>query len=174
MDPTAPLFKARKHGKGKKPAGEHNPLSDAGALKATLSPSLLPHGPPSGKRQRSSTLPQFELDKWAVPIDYYLHLFHPAATGMGIENPPGESNHTRVLLDVIRMIHQDYRSAVDALVESVNILTEEIVALKAETPRPERPPPIPFKVAETKPLNVKPDSKPPLATRLPPLAPTPL
>ena len=109
-----------------------------------------------------------------MPIDYYVHLFNHTASGMGIENPPGESLHTMGLLDVIRMIHQDYRLAVDTLMESVDILMEEIVALKAETPYPETPTPIPFKVADTKPLDVRPDPKPPLPTRLPPPAQTPL
>jgi len=136
MDPTAPPFQARKRGKGKKTAGEHNPPSDAGPSTATSPPSILPQGPPSRQRhwQRSSTLLQFELDKWSVPIDYYIHPFNHAATSMAIENPPGEGNHTLVLLDAIRMIHRDYRSAVDELVESVGILTEETVALKAQKP----------------------------------------
>ena len=58
--------------------------------------------------------------------------------------------------------------------DSVDILTEDIVALKAENPRPETPTPIPFKVTDTKPLDVRPDPKPPLATRLPPPAQAPL
>jgi len=173
MGPTASPSKAHKGGKGKKPTGESHPPSDAGPSTATPPPSFLPHGPPSRKRQRSSTLPQFESDKWSVPIHYYAHLFNQAASGMGIENLPGESLHTIVLLDVIQMIHQDCRSAVDAIMESVDILTEEIVALKAETPRPKMPTPIPFKVANTKPLDVRPDPKPPLATRLAPPAQAP-
>ena len=64
------------------------------------------------------------------------------------------------------MIHKAYWSAIDALVEIVDIVTEEIGALKAETPRPETPPPIPFKVAEIKP-QVKPDPKPSLGTHPP-------
>ena len=34
------------------------------------------------------------------------------------------------------MIHKDYRSAVDALIESIDILTKEIVTLKGETHHP--------------------------------------
>lgn len=114
------------------------------------------------------------MDKWSTPVDYYIHLFNHAAAGMRIENLPKESVHIMVLVDVIRMIHQDHRSAIDALMESVDILSEEIVALKAETPRPEMPTPIPFKVAETKPLDVKPDPNPPLAMHPPPPACTTL
>lgn len=70
------------------------------------------------------------------------------------------------------MIHKDFRLVVNTLVESIDILTEEIVALKAHTPRPETPIPIAFKVAKTKPLEVDPATGLPLLTvHLPPLAP---
>jgi len=70
------------------------------------------------------------------------------------------------------MIHKDSRSAIDALVESIDILTEEIVAHKAETPHSETPTPIPFKVTENKPSRVDPISRPPPpAARLHPLTP---
>jgi len=64
---------------------------------------------------------------------------------------------------------------VDTLVESVDILTKEIVALKAETPRPETRTPIDFKVAKKKASEVDPVMRPlPLTLRLHPLAPVPM
>jgi len=66
-----------------------------------------------------------------------MRLFNQASTVHEGNNPPvGQNPQSCILLEVIRMIHKDYRSAVDALIESIDILTKEIVTLKGETPHP--------------------------------------
>jgi len=177
MDPSVPTFKARKRGKGKKPVGELNAPTDSGPSTATSRLSALRQGPLSRKRQRSSTsrLPQFDELQHATPLDYYIPLLNHSGnmSFVGDVPPVGENIYTCILWHIMGMIHKDYWSAIDGLVEIVDILTEVIVDLKAKTPHPETPTPLPFKVAETKPSEVKPDPKPPLATGLPPYPPPP-
>jgi len=71
------------------------------------------------------------------------------------------------------MIHNDHRSAVEALVETSDILTVEIVALQAETPHRETRIQIPLKVAEKKSSEVDSGPAPPSICTPPPSCPSP-
>ena len=116
------------------------------------------------------------LPQLSTPLNYYLQLFNHASMLCADDVPPvGQNTHTSVLLPVIRLIHKASRSAINTLVESIDILTEDIVSLKAEAPRPEIPTPIPFKETENKLLEVNPVPRPPPPTvHLAPPAPAPI
>jgi len=55
------------------------------------------------------------------------------------------------MIEIIYQIHKDYRTAIDALSELIESLTEEVSALMNATPRPDTPTPIPFPLPVTAP-----------------------
>ena len=54
-------------------------------------------------------------------------------------------------MEMIYQIHKDYRTAIDALSEQIEALTEEVSTFKNATPRPDTPTPIPFPLQVTAP-----------------------
>ena len=114
----------------------------------TLSPIFMPQGPPSLKRQRSSmisSLPHID-ERYlrdAPPSAYFLNLFHKINQEKEI-GATAATKDTVVMIEMIYQIHKDYRSAIDALVQDIETLTEEVASLKTATPGPNTPTPIPF------------------------------
>ena len=147
------------------PGNRHSTIAEG---ECTLSPIFTPQGPPSLKRQRSSTassLPHIDEQylKHGPPSAYFLNLFHKV-------NQEGEigagaaGKDTVVLIEMLYLIHKDYRTAIDSLVEDIEALTEEIATLRNATPRPATPTPIPFDTTGKKAPEVatfKPSAQPP-------------
>jgi len=153
MDPTAPPFGSARRGKGKGKKTDPKP-PPAGARSAThegaptLSPIFMPQGPPSLKRPRSTTvssLPHIDEQylRDAPPSAYFLNLFHKINLELEIGATTANKD-TVVMIEMIYQIHKDYRSAIDALSEQIEALTEELANTKEATPRPDTPTPIPF------------------------------
>ena len=61
--------------------------------------------------------------------------------------PPMESQMT---LDIIGIIYKDYKAAVDTLMESIDLLVQEVAILQANALCPATPTPIPFPLTSTK------------------------
>jgi hypothetical protein len=179
MDPSAPPFVAPRRKKGKKPA-RNFPPSESGASSSgnvPISPQpYLPPGPSPFKRQRSSTvssLPPIDERylKGAPPSAYFMNLFHKINMEQKIGASLNDNKDTVVMIEMIYLIHKDYRSAVDALTETIETLTEELDAFRSATPRPATPTPIPFPLAvpETEKKSTDPDTR----SANPPAAPPP-
>ena len=65
------------------------------------------------------------------------------------------------MIEMIYQSHKDYRTAIDALSEQIEAVTEEVSTLKNATPRPDTPTPIPFPIPVTAPdRTAAPDSHP--------------
>ena len=179
MDPTVPPFGSSRRGKGKgksanpppPPAGARSSSTQGGA--PTVSPIFMPQGPPSLKRQRSTTvssLPHIDEEflKNAPPSAYFLNLFHQINQEPEI-GATTASKENVVMIEMIYQIHKDYRTAIDALSEQIKALTNEVSTLKNATPRPDTPTPIPFPLPVTAPeQTIAPVS---LASALPTAAP---
>jgi len=171
MDPSVPPFGSsrRNKGKGKKtnppppPAGARGSSTQEGA--PTLSPIFMPAGPPSLKRPRSDTITSLPpIDERylrnAPPSAYFLNLFHKINQDQQI-GATTTSKENVVMIEMIYQIHKDYRTAIDALREQIEALTEEVSTLKNATPRPDTPTPIPFPLPATAPeRSAVPDSRP--------------
>jgi len=71
------------------------------------------------------------------------------------------SKENVVMIEMIYQIHKDYRTAIDALSEQIEALTEEVIRLKDATPQPDTPTPIPFTLPATAPSRPSaPDANP--------------
>jgi len=161
MDPSVLPFGSsrRNKGKGKKtnpplqPAGARSSSTQEGA--PTLSPIFMPQGPPLLKRPRSNTITSLShIDERylrnAFPSAYFLNLFHKINQDQEI-GATTASKENVVMIEMIYQIHKDYRTAIDALSELIEALTEEVSTLKDATPRPDTPTPIPFTLPATAP-----------------------
>jgi len=171
MDPSGPPFGSsrRNKGKGKKtnppptPAGARSSSTQEGA--PTLSPIFMPAGPPSLKRPISNTITSLpHIDERylrnAPPRAYFLNLFHKINQDQEI-GATTASKENVVMIEMIYQIHKDYRTAIDALSEQIEALTEEVGTLKDATPRPDTPTPIPFTLPATAPSRPSaPDANP--------------
>ena len=56
----------------------------------------------------------------------------------------------QIIIEIIVSIYKDYKSAVDTLMESIDLLAQEEALLQAAQPCPDIPAPIPFSLANTK------------------------
>ena len=147
------------------PGTRHSTMAEG---ESTLSPIFTPQGPPSLKRQRSSTassLPHIDEQylKHGPPSAYFLNLFHKVNQEKEI-GAGAAGKDTVVLIEMLYLIHKDYRSAIDSLIEDIEALTEEIATLKSATPRPTTPTPIPFDTTGRKAPEIatsKPSAQPP-------------
>jgi len=171
MDPSVPPFGSRRRGKGKGKAADP-PLPPSGARSSsthdgapTLSPIYMPPGPPSLKRPRSNmikSLPHID-ERYlrnAPPTAYFLNLFHKINQDQEI-GATTASKENVVMIEMIYQIHKDYRTAIDALSEQIEALTEEVSPLKNATPRPDTLTPIPFALPVTAPERAAaPNSRP--------------
>jgi len=161
MDPSVPPFGSRHRGKGKgkaadpppPPMGARSSSTQEGA--PTLSPIFMPAGPHSLKRPRSNmitSLPHID-ERYlrnAPPSAYFLNLFHKINQDQEI-GATTASKENVVMIEMIYQIHKDYRTAIDALSEQIEALTEEVSTLKNATPRPDAPTPIPSPLPVTAP-----------------------
>jgi len=170
MHPSVPPFGSHRSGQGKGKAADP-PLPPTGARGSstqdgapTLSPIFMPQGPPSLKRQRSTTvssLPHIDERylKNAPPSAYFLHLFHKINQDQEI-GATTFSKENVVMIEMIYQIHKDYRTAIDSLSEQSEALTEAVSTLKNATPRPDTPTPIPLPLLVTVPeRTAPPDSR---------------
>ena len=171
MDPSVPPFGSsrRNKGKGKKanppptPAGARSSSTQEGA--PTLSPIFMPAGPPSLKRPRSNTITSLpHIDERylrnAPPRAYFLNLFHKINQDQVI-GATTASKENVVMIKMMYQIHKDYRTAIDALSEQIEALTEEVSTLKNAPARPDTPTTIPFPLPATAPEpSAVPDSRP--------------
>ena len=152
--------KASRRG-GKKKAEKRPPFEEPEPIPDEPIPRLETHdfptyGPPRLKRQRSSTvsgLPQVPATYLhdAPPSAYFLNLFHKINREKQIGAEPPASEETVVLIEMIHLIHKDYRAAIDKLTEDIEALTEEVNTLKRASPQPATPTPIPFPLLEKAP-----------------------
>jgi len=97
----------------------------------------MPQGPPSLKRPRSTTvssLPHIDEQylRDALPSGYLLNLFHKINLELEIGATTANKD-TVVMIEMIYQIHKDYRSAIDALSEQIEALTEEQANTKEAT-----------------------------------------
>lgn len=159
MDPSAQPFKSRRRLKGK--GHENQPsLHDETELQSSSqgttaeTPIFLPQGPPTRKRQRSSTIsrlpivaPKF-LREESRPSAYWMNLFHRENKKLNdIFGQPGDTpRETVALIELIYQLHRDYRLAIDTLVDDIEALREEVATLRPPSPRPDTPTPIPFPI----------------------------
>jgi len=161
MDPSVPPFGSRCRGKGKgkaadpppPPTGARSSSTQEGA--PTLSPIFMPQGSPSLKRPRGNTITSLphiheRYLRNALPSAYFLNLFHKINQDQEI-GATTASKENVVMIEMIYQIHKDYRTAIDALSEQIEALTEEASTLKNATPRPDTPTPIPFPLPVTAP-----------------------
>jgi len=120
----------------------------------------MPEGPPSLKRQRSTTvssLPHIDERylKNAPPSAYFLNLFHKINQDQEIAATTFSKDNV-VMIEMIYQIHKDYRTAIDSLSEQSEALTEAVSTLKNATPRPDTPTPIPLPLPVTVPERTAP------------------
>ena len=131
----------------------------------TLSPIFMPQGHPSLKRPRSNTITSLaHIDETylrnAPPSAYFLNLFHNINHDQEI-GATTASKENVVMIEMIYQIHNDYRTAIDALSEQIEALTEELSTFKNPTPWPDTPTPLPFPIPVTAPEQAAaPDSHP--------------
>ena len=157
MDPSTQPSKSRRRRKGKGNADDPNPpqgtrptVTAEGA--PTLSPIFLPQGPPQRKRQRSSTLSNLpRVDEQYLegnpPSQYWLTLYQTKYLERCRElkeEPIPTTQSTYALVELFYQMHRDYRMAIDALVDDIEALEEEVAELRTPSPRPDTPTPIPF------------------------------
>ncbi|KAG0637556.1 hypothetical protein HOY80DRAFT_1051036 [Tuber brumale] len=124
------------------------PFQDADSNTTLSTIVFLPQGPQSLKPPRSNTitvLPHIDEQK---KID-----------------PQTAPQHAVVLIEMIYLIHEDYKAKIDKLAEVVDFLKLEIDELKA-TAYPDTPTPIPFNPTKAKALesSTGPTTYPPQAT----------
>jgi len=50
----------------------------------------------------------------------------------------------QIIIEIIASIYRDYKSAVDTLMETIDLLAQEVTSLPAAAPYPNTRPPIPF------------------------------
>jgi len=108
----------------------------------------MPQGPPSLKRLRSTTVSSLShiderLLKNASPRAYFLNLFHKINQELEI----GATSATKenvVMIEMIYQMHKDYGTAINALSEQIQALTEEVSTLKKVPHRPDTLTAIPF------------------------------
>jgi len=154
MDPSVPPFGSGHRGKGKgkaadptlPPTGARSFSTQDGA--PTLSPIFLPQGPPLLTRYRSTTVSSLQPSnesflKNAPPSAYFLNLCHKINQELEI-GATTASKENVVMIEMSYQIHKDYKTAIDALSEQIDALTEEVSTLKNATRQPETPTPIPF------------------------------
>jgi len=82
------------------------------------------------------------------------------------------SKENVVTIEMLYLIHKDYRTAIDGLSEQIEALTAEVSTLKNATPQPDTPTLIPFRLPPTAPAHPSAPDTSPLA--LPTAAPTKL
>ena len=125
----------------------------------------MPAGPLSLKRPRSNTITSLpHIDERylsnAPPSAYFLNLFHKINQDQEI-GATSASKENVVMIEMIYQIHKDYRTAIDALSEQIEALTEGVSTFKDATPRPDTLTPIPFTFPATAPSRPSaPDANP--------------
>ena len=56
----------------------------------------------------------------------------------------------QTFIEIIASIYKDYKSAVNTLMQSIDLLAQEVASLQAAPLRPDTPTPIPFPLTYTK------------------------
>jgi len=98
--------------------------------------------------------------KKAPPSAYVLNLFHKINLELEI-GATTTSKENMVMIEIIYQIHREYRTAIDALSEQIEALTEEVSTLKNATLQPDTPTPILFPLPAVAPARATaPDSRP--------------
>ena len=179
MDPSVPPFGTRRRGKGKGKAAEKPPPPTRARSSSTqdgaptLSPIFMPQGLPLVQPPRSNTITSLphineRYLRNAPPSAYFLNLFHKINQDQEI-GATTASQENVVMTETIYQIHKDYMTAIDALSEQIEALTEAVSTLKNATLRPDTRTPIPFLLPVTAPeRTAAPDSHPiPLPTPAP-------
>ena len=179
MDLCLPPFGSCPLGKGKGKAADQPPPPTGARSSSpqdgapTLSAIFMPQGPPSLKRHWSNmitSLPHIDERylRTPPPSAYFLNLFHKINQDQEIGATTASKEHI-VIIEMIYQIHKDYRTAIDALSEQIETLTEEVSTLKNATLRPDTTIPIPFLLAVIAPeWTAASDSRPvPLPTAAP-------
>jgi len=120
----------------------------------TLSPIFLPQGPLQFKPLRSSmvsTLPGIEnyLHSGRSHSAFFQDLFIKIEKDRGWDNPFINTDPT-ILIEIIISIYKDYKSAVDTLMQSINLLAQEVAIQQITRSSPDTPTPIPFPLTNTK------------------------
>ena len=147
--------------KGKQPEGNPSPTPDARPSVMTeevsaLSSIFLPHGSLLLKRPRSSTvstLPGMEdtLRKGRSHKGFFMDLYKRLTREHQMDNPiPNMESQMVIEIIMISIIYKDYKTAVHILMESINLLAQEVATLQENAQHPATPTPIPFPLTETK------------------------
>ena len=157
--------------KAKRPTHPHYPLG-LGAPPLRTAPPSCPQSscrkaPPSLKRPRSNTITSLQhIDERylrnAPPSAYFLNLFHQINQNQEI-GATTASKENVIMIEMMYQIHKDHRTAIDALSEQIEALTEEVSTLKKATPRPDTPTPRPFPQPVTAPEQAAAPNSRPLA-----------
>ena len=158
MDPSPGPSSRRRRKKGKA-TDDHSPTPGARPSTTvegapTLASFFLPAGPPRLKQPRSSTvstMPGMEenLQRGYSHKAYFMDVYKAASKRLEVE-PYVPEMEGQIIIEIIASIYKDYRSAVDTLMESIDLLAQEVVSLQAAQPRPDIPAPIPISLANTK------------------------
>jgi len=80
---------------------------------------------------------------------YFMDVYKAASKRLEVE-PYVPEMEGQIIIAIIASIYKDYKSAVDTLMESIDLLVQEVASLQATQPRPDIPAPIPFSLANTK------------------------
>ena len=158
MDPSAQSFKSCCWRKGKGVGNLTPPLPGSRATIAvdgdpTLSPIFMPRGPPTHKHQRGSTITNQSyideqyLDNDDSPSLYWLNLFqlkNREQDKLWGGPPEPTTRETCVMMEHFNQMHRDYRMTINALVDDIETLKEELAEMRTTSLRPDTPTPIPF------------------------------